>query len=408
MSSVNNIDQEFYVQIGELDRSIAALSMMKEDLRGEIELPRSFDDELDKLNKMFLGRQYRSAVEKAGAIRTSLDSLYLRVAHEKAKNPTMDDAEEHLAEIKLFIEELRRKAGKVPTIERLFDSMMGEYERKNPKGFFERAGKLRRQLIYYDDMEELKVYLRPIIEEVGALKKDGVHIKNILDVMKEAKQRMKEFNIEEGKRVAERVPSMLEGLKAIYGETTDNLTRAVDRLELAEKRKINTFGPGRNLVKAEKYYREGRYNKANKALLILLEELDGNFRDLTWLEERLPSIQKDVEELLSLELELPEIQRQYSLLRKEVVSGNVSAAVNIADALGASAKGMKETYEEITKLLPVAQRRFTEAKAERKDVSVPRTFFQEASWLMEEGDFDLALKSIKKSVKELIILEDGA
>ncbi len=405
MSDPNDIGYEFYAQIGKLERSIAALSMMKEDLRGEVEAPPELDGEMEKLEELFLGRSYLTCRKRADRIRNKLDGLYIRVAHDKAKNPTMEDAEDHLAEIKLFIEELRRKAGNVKHIEKQYDSMMTRYEQRDPKGFFEKASKLRRQLIYFDDMEELKAFLKPIIDEIGELKKEGVHIDNILEVMNEARQRMKEFNVQEGRRVAERVPLMVEGLKEVYGEATEKLTRAVDKLDLADRRGINTFTSGRMLVKAEKYYREGKYNKAIKTLTLLHEEMDGSLGDLMWLEDNLPPLQKELEELFGFELELPHIRRKYSLLRKEVVGGNITKAAKLAETLRENVRSLRSKYDEITKLLPVAQRRFADAKVERKDVTVPRKYFQDASGHMEEGEFDKALTCIKKSIKELLILD---
>ena len=304
MTEPRNIGQDFYAEMGKLERSMAALTMMRDDIRDEIDLPENLDDEISSMEDLFVDRQYKSAMEKSITVRKILDKYYLRMAREKAKNPAMDDVEEHMAEMKLFMEEFRRKKETVEHLENQYKEMLAEAEKKNPKGFFEKASKLRRELIYYDDMEALKNYLQPLIKEIALLKKEGVYVQNMVNALKDARVKMKEYNVAEAMRLAERVPLMLDGLKDVFTDATDKLARSVDKIDLAEKRGINTLPIGGMLVKAEKYYKKGMYNKSNKTLAILHEELDTLLRDQLRLEELLPPLQHNVKELFSWEPEL--------------------------------------------------------------------------------------------------------
>ena len=90
------------------------------------------------------------------------------------------------------------------------------------------------------------------------------------------------------------------------------------------------------------------------------------------------------------------------------MGGNITQAVKLAETLAENVHSLRSKYDEITKLLPVAQRRFADARVEKKDVTVPRKYFQDASGHMEEGEFDEALARIKKSIKELLILDEAS
>jgi len=405
MTEPRNIGQDFYAEMGKLERSMAALAMMRDDIKDEIELPADLDDQITSMEDLFVDRKYKSAMEKSIAVRKILDRYYLRMARDKAKNPAMDDVEEHLAEMKLFMGEFRRKKETVEHLEEQYKEMLAEAESQNPKGFFEKASKLRRELIYYDDMEALKNYLHPLIKEIASLKKDGVYVQNMVNSLKDARLKMKEYNVAEAMRLAERVPLMLEGLKEVYTEATDKLARSVDKIDLAEKRRINTRPIGGILVKAEKYYKEGKYNKSNKTLSILHEELDTLLRDQIRLEERLPALQANVKELFAWEPEMADLSHAYEELRKEVANGNVTKAAGMAVHLDEQVREMKKDYLEISKLLPVAKRRFAEAKGGIVGVTPARNMFREASGAMDSGDFGRALVMIKKSIKELLILQ---
>ena len=405
MKEPQNIGIDFYAQIGKLERSISALNMMKEDLKGEIDLPAEMDREMDIIGELFIKRQYHTAMERSKALREKLDVSYLKMAKDRAKNPTMDDVEEHLVEIRLFMEELRRKGGEFVHIEKQYETMLLEIEKKNPRGFFEIASKLRRELIYYEDMENLKEYLRPLIGEIKELKDHGVNVGKAVNALKKARSKMKEFNVQEARRLSERVPLMLKGLREVYTEATDKLARVVDKIDLTEKRGINTAPIGRKLINAEKNYREGRYNKAVKIISVLHEEVDTLLREQIWLEENLPGLQEDVEELFTLEPELPNVSRGINELKKEVMNGNVAKAVTLTKGLGDVVRNIRSKYEEISKLLPVAKRRFAAAKEEDLDTSIAKGHFKEASDAMEDGDFDRALKMIKKSIKELLVIQ---
>ncbi|MDP6155470.1 MAG: hypothetical protein QF682_04940 [Candidatus Thermoplasmatota archaeon] len=405
MTEPRNIGQDFYAEMGKLERSMAALTMMRDDIRDEIDLPENLDDEISSMEDLFVDRQYKSAMEKSITVRKILDKYYLRMAREKAKNPAMDDVEEHMAEMKLFMEEFRRKKETVEHLENQYKEMLAEAEKKNPKGFFEKASKLRRELIYYDDMEALKNYLQPLIKEIALLKKEGVYVQNMVNALKDARVKMKEYNVAEAMRLAERVPLMLDGLKDVFTDATDKLARSVDKIDLAEKRGINTLPIGGMLVKAEKYYKKGMYNKSNKTLAILHEELDTLLRDQLRLEELLPPLQHNVKELFSWEPELAPLSRDYEELKKEVANGNVSNAASLAVSLDELVRDMMKYYQEISKLLPVAKRRFSEAKGGTVDVSSARNMFKKASDAMDSGDFQYALEMIKKSIKELLILQ---
>lgn len=405
MTEPRNIGQDFYAEMGKLERSIAALAMMRDDIQDEIELPADLNDEISSVEDLFIDRKYKSAMEKSIAVRKTLDKYYFRMARDKAKNPAMDDVEEHMAEMKLFMEEFRRKEVTVEHLEEQYREMLVEAEKKNPKNFFEKASKLRRELIYYDDMEALKKYLHPLIKEIASLKGEGVYVQNMVKSLKEARAKMKDYNVAEAMRLAERVPLMLDGLKDVYTEATDKLARSVDKIDLAEKRGINTLPIGGMLVKAEKSYKEGKYNKSNKTLSILHEELDTLLRDQIRLEERLPAIQHNVKELFSWEPEVGNVSRSYEELRKEVANGNVTKAASLAVGLDEQVREMRKYYLEISKLLPVAKRRFSEAKGGTLDVTSARNMFKEASDAMDSGDFGYALEMIKKSIKELLILQ---
>ncbi len=405
MTEPRNIGQDFYAEMGKLERSMAALTMMRDDIRDEIDLPTDLDEQITSMEDLFIDRKYKSAMEKSIAVRKILDRYYLRMARDKAKNPAMDDVEEHMAEMKLFMEEFRRKEDTVEHMEEQYRKMLKEAEKKNPKGFFEKASKLRRELIYYDDMEALKNYLHPLIKEIASLKKEGVYVQHMVKALKDARVKMKEYNVAEAMRLAERVPLMLDGLKDVYTEATDKLARSVDKIDLAEKRGINTLPIGEILLKAEKYYKNGKYNKSNKTLSILHEELDTLLRDQIRLEERLPALQHNVKELFEWEPEMEMLSHAYEELRRELANGNVSKAAGLAVNLDEMVRDMKKYYLEISKLLPVAKRRFSEAKGGTVNVTSARNMFKKASDAMDSGDFEYALEMIKKSIKELLILQ---
>jgi len=403
MSETRDIGTEFYRNIGGLESTIEALAMMKEDIKSEFDFPENLEKRIEHLKKLFKERQYGSALEDAKSVKEELDRIYLEMAREKAKNPTMDDVGEHLAEIKLFMEKLRARKGNVKYVEKKYEEVLGEAKRRDPKVFFEKAGELRRELIYFDDMEKLKNYLKPLIDETGKLKKEGVHIRNVLTILKRARLRMKEYNIPEARRLSERVPFMLKGLKESYSEATEKLARVVDKIDLAEKRGINTISIGNRLVNAEKCYRAGKYNKANRILTVLHEELDTLMRDLIWLEEHLPRLEEGIGEIFSWGLPLYDFSSRYEKLRKEVRGGNISGAAAHVRYLEEAAAHMKERYGEITRLLPVARRRLAIASNENIDISAPKRYFKEAGSALEAGDFDFALERIRKSIKKLLI-----
>ena len=403
MSEPQNIGIEFYAQIGKLERSISALNMMKEDLKGEMDLPAEMDGGMDVIGELFIRRQYLTAMERSRSLKDKLDASYLKMAKDRAKNPTMDDVEEHLVEIKLFMEEIRRNGGELKPLEEKYRKMLQEVEKEDPRGFFEVASTLRRELVYHQDMEDLKEYLKPLIDEIMELKDQGVNVEKAVAALKKSREKMKEFNIQEARRQSERVPLMLSGLREIYGEATDKLARAVDKIDLAEKRGINTAPIGRKLINAEKNYREGRYNKAVKIISMLHEDVDTLLREQIWLEENLPRLQEDVGELFSWEPELPDVTRGISELKKEVMNGNVAKAVKMTKRMSDIVGDLRSKYEEITKILPVAKRRFAAAKEEKTDTSIAKGYFKEASEAMESGNLDHALAMIKKSIKELLI-----
>ena len=88
-----------------------------------------------------------------------------------------------------------------------------------------------------------------------------------------------------------------------------------------------------------------------------------------------------------------------------MANGNVSNAASLAVSLDELVRDMMKYYQEISKLLPVAKRRFSEAKGGTVDVSSARNMFKKASDAMDSGDFQYALEMIKKSIKELLILQ---
>ena len=196
---------------------------------------------------------------------------------------------------------------------------------------------------------------------------------------------------------------MLRGLKESYSEATEKLARVVDKIDLAEKRGVNTISIGNRLVAAEKCYRAGKYNKANRILSVLHEELDTLLRDLIWLEEHLPRLEEETREVFSWGLPLYDFSSRYEKLRKEVRGGNISGAAAHVRYLEEDAANMKERYVEITRLLPVARRHLAIASKENIDVSAPQRYFKEAGTALEAGDFDFALERIRKSIKNLLI-----
>jgi len=144
MSETRDIGTEFYRNIGGLESTIEALAMMKEDIKSEFDFPENLEKRIEHLKKLFKERQYGSALEDAKSVKEELDRIYLEMAREKAKNPTMDDVGEHLAEIKLFMEKLRARKGNVKYVEKKYEEVLGEAKRRDPKVFFEKAGELRR------------------------------------------------------------------------------------------------------------------------------------------------------------------------------------------------------------------------------------------------------------------------